>query len=114
MSLIFFRAKPTNYFLWINAVEACVHAIEIKDYKIVLCIHGYHIYQTVLDAALCVKEPANTEDSQVVAIRKDGTTVGHLGISHDKFTSEERSNILVVIGDNQEIYQWVVWRFHVL
>ena len=47
------------------------------------CVHGYHVYQQVWDAAIgetltCKREPTNKRDRYAVAVTKDGTVIGHL------------------------------------
>ena len=46
------------------------------------CVRGYHIYKNVWDAVIgelqCERELANECDRYAVAVRKDGTIIGHL------------------------------------
>ena len=49
----------------------------------VSCIQGYHVYKDIWDAAIgevlaCEREPRNVEDRYAVAVKKDGTVIGHL------------------------------------
>ena len=47
------------------------------------CVHGQHIYKNVWDAIIgeelqCERELVNESDRYAVAVRKDGTIIGHL------------------------------------
>ena len=47
------------------------------------CICGYHIYQEIWTAAVgetlvCERETNNNQDRYAVAVKRNGTTVGHL------------------------------------
>ena len=46
------------------------------------CVHGYHIYKDVWDALIgelqCERELDNVSDRYAVAVKKDGTVIGHL------------------------------------
>ena len=54
------------------------------EFNVEAMVHGYHIYQSVWDAAVngevlnCYREVGNTHDPSVVAVRKDAVTVGHV------------------------------------
>ena len=47
-------------------------------------VRGYHVYQSIWDAAIdgenleCFREVGNIHDPSAVAIRKDGSVVGHV------------------------------------
>ena len=47
------------------------------------CLRGYHIYKNILDAIIgeilqCERELDNDSDRYAVAVKKDGTIIGHL------------------------------------
>ena len=47
------------------------------------CMHGYHIYLSILDAVIreefpCRRDTGNERDRYAVAVMKDGTIIGHL------------------------------------
>ncbi len=51
--------------------------------EIASCIRGYHIYQTIWQAALgetfdCIRETQNSKDRYAVSVIKDGQVIGHL------------------------------------
>ena len=55
----------------------------MKEFSRVSNIRGYHVYKDVWEAAIgevlvCEREPRNAEDRYAVAVKKDGTIVGHL------------------------------------
>ena len=46
-------------------------------------VRGYHVYQEIWEAAVgevlaCEREPRNATDRYAVAVKKDGTIIGHL------------------------------------
>ena len=53
------------------------------EYEKACSVRGYHVYREVWEAAVgevlaCEREPRNAEDKYAVAVKKDGTIVGHL------------------------------------
>ena len=47
------------------------------------CTRGYHIYKEVWEAAVgeglvCEREPENASDRHTVAVKQEGTIIGHL------------------------------------
>ena len=55
-------------------------------FKISYCIHGYHVYGHVWDAALsvtlvCGRKATNEKYRYAFVVKKSGTTVGHVKIS---------------------------------
>ncbi len=55
----------------------------MEEYERACCVRGYHIYQAIWTAAVgevlaCEREPRNTTDRYAVAVKKDGTVIGHL------------------------------------
>ena len=47
------------------------------------CVRSYHIYKEIWEAAVgeilvCEREPRNAADRYAVAVKKDGTIIGHL------------------------------------
>ncbi len=47
------------------------------------CVRGYHVYREVWEAAVgeilvCEREPDNVSDRYAVAVKREGTVVGHL------------------------------------
>ena len=51
--------------------------------EIVSCIRGYHVYQTIWQAALgetfhCVQETSDSKVRYAVSVVKDGQVIGHL------------------------------------
>ena len=54
-----------------------------REYEIACCVHGYHIYRHIWEAAvgetlICEREPTNHNDRNAVAVIKAGMIVGHL------------------------------------
>ena len=48
-----------------------------------LCILGYHAYHGIWKAVVgetlvCMREPQNVHDKYAIAVKKDGTVIGHL------------------------------------
>ena len=57
--------------------------MDVDELERVCCIHGYHIYKEIWEAATgevltCEREPLNPKDRYTVAVKKGGTVVGHL------------------------------------
>ena len=53
------------------------------EYERACCVRGYHVYQEIWETAVgevlaCEREPRNTQDRYAVAVKKDGTVIGHL------------------------------------
>ena len=53
------------------------------------CVHDYYVYKGIWEAAVgeilaCKQEPRNAADQCTVAVKKDGTIIGHLSrkVSH--------------------------------
>ena len=47
------------------------------------CVHGYHIYKNIWDVVIgeelqCERELDNESDRYAVAVKKDGSIIGHL------------------------------------
>ena len=47
------------------------------------CVRGYHIYKNIWDAVIgeelqCERELDNESDRYAVAVKKDGSNIGHL------------------------------------
>ena len=47
------------------------------------CIRGYHVYREIWEAQMgetlmCEREPHNAHDQYAVAVKKEGTVIGHL------------------------------------
>lgn len=69
-----------------------------------LCVRGYHVYKDIWEAAigeelLCERETRNTKDRYAVAVKKDGTVVGHVPrkISHLCSIFLRRGNIVCCV-----------------
>ena len=50
------------------------------------CVRGYHVYKAVWTASvgeplICEREPENASDCYAVAVKKEGTIIGHLATS---------------------------------
>ena len=55
----------------------------MEELSRVSCVRGYHVYKDIWDAVIgeaviCEREPHNVEDRYAVAVKKDGTVIGHL------------------------------------
>ena len=55
----------------------------MDEYGRALCVRGYHVYREIWEAAvgevlICEREPRNAKDGYAVAVKKDGTVIGHL------------------------------------
>ena len=65
------------------SIVAHVSALKMTEWEVDSCVHGYHVYEAIWAAALgeqigCVREPLNAMDRYAVALKKDGTVIGHL------------------------------------
>ena len=76
---------PLGYFQWLEIfANYCIYFkkwMELCERNSYVC--GYCIYKNVWDAVIgnelqCERELANERDRYVVALRKDGTIIGHL------------------------------------
>ena len=61
---------------------AMVAAIEHVHQR-VCCVHGYHVYCEIWEAAVdevlvCEREPRNTADRYAVALQRSVAVIGHL------------------------------------
>ena len=63
--------------------------MEVESCERSMCICGYHVYKETWIAAIgevlpWAREPTNSDDRYDVAVKKDGTIVGHLAkeVSH--------------------------------
>ena len=58
--------------------------MAVYSFAIEAMVRGYHVYQSIWDAAIdgenleCFREVGNIHDPSAVAIRKDGSIVGHI------------------------------------
>ena len=58
--------------------------MAVYSFAIEAIVRGYHVYQWIWDAAIdrenleCFREVDNIHDPSAVAIRKDGSVVGHV------------------------------------
>ena len=58
--------------------------MAVYSFAIEAMVTGYHVYQWIWDAAIdrenleCFREVGNIHDPSAVAIRKDGSVVGHV------------------------------------
>ena len=58
--------------------------MAVYSFAIEAMVRGYHVYQSIWDAAIdgenleCFREVGNIHDPSAVAIRKDGSVVGHV------------------------------------
>ena len=55
----------------------------MEKYERACCVRGYHVYLEIWEAVVgevlvCEREPRNTADRYAVAVKKDGTIIGHL------------------------------------
>ena len=55
----------------------------MAEYEGACCVRGYHIYREIWAAAVgevlvCEREQRNAADRYAVAVKKDGTVIGHL------------------------------------
>ena len=58
-------------------------AKAFMQYQKTLCVHGYHVYKDIWEAAVgetvvCVLEPGNFNNRNAIAVEKDGRIIGHL------------------------------------
>ena len=56
---------------------------NMEEYGRALCVRGYHVYCELWEAAvgevlMCERELRNAKDRHAVAVKKDGTVIGHL------------------------------------
>ena len=54
------------------------------------CVRGYHVYYCIWEAAVgdqlnCERELDNVKDRYAVAVKKDGTVIGHLLGKYPRF-----------------------------
>ena len=57
--------------------------LSMEEFEVSSCIRGYHVYKDTWDAATgeelaCEREVHNTQDRYAVAVKMEGTVVGHL------------------------------------
>ena len=58
--------------------------MAVYSFTIEAMVRGYHVYQSIWDAAIdgenleCFREVGNIHDPSAVAIKKDGSVVGHI------------------------------------
>ena len=57
--------------------------LDNVEYEKTLCVCGYHVYKQTWNATMgeklvCVIDVSNSLDSYAVAVKKDGTIIGHL------------------------------------
>ena len=70
-------------FLTSDSFHTFVAARIMEELSRLSCVRGYHVYQDVWDAAIgeiltCEREPSNSQDRYAVAVKKEGSIVGHL------------------------------------
>ena len=56
---------------------------DVEELARTCCIRGYHVYEETWEATcgevlVCERDIRNVEDRYAVAVKKDGTTIGHL------------------------------------
>ena len=66
-----------------DSFHTCVAARIMEELSRLSCVRGYHVYQDVWDAAIgeiltCEREPSNSQVRYAVAVKKEGSIVGHL------------------------------------
>lgn len=71
----------TNIF--IHVTQLLYYVEKMEDYTRDLCVRGFHVYRDIWEAAEgevleCGREPGNAKDRYAVAVKKDGTVIGHL------------------------------------
>ena len=95
------------------------------EYKENLCVYGYYVYKEIWNATIgeklvCVIDPSNSHDSYAVAIKKDGTKIGHLPrkVSHVSTSFLKRGGRISCTLTGGHRYSadlpQVAWKFHVL
>ena len=84
--------NTSKYFCVVKTMISVAFSDDMKVCKRNSCVHGYHIYKDVWDAVIgeelqCEREHDNGSDWYAVAIKKDGTIIGHLlcNIKADQF-----------------------------
>ena len=60
--------------------HTCVAARFMEELSRLSCVRGYHVYQSVWDAAIgeiltCEREPSNSQDRYAVAVKKEGSSI---------------------------------------
>ena len=67
-------------------------AMAAAVYQRACCVHGCHVYDGIWEVAIgevliCEREPQNTADRYVVAVKRSGSVIGHLPKKMSHFCS---------------------------
>ena len=62
-------------------------AMAAAVYQRACCVRGYHVYDGIWEVAIGEREPRNTADRYVVAVKRSGSVIEHLPKKMSHFCS---------------------------